>query len=300
MVDNLIPRAGRIVVEADARLTTSELLLLAGDSLAGTGTIAGDVINAGTVQPGSSLGGLTIEGNYTQTADGTLEADITGTVPGIQYDQLHVIGRATLDRTLQLVRDDAFVPRQGDRFEVLTYGTRIFDFFDVAGRNAGPAQLFELAYEPALAVLSVVGTAGPDPVATRAALVATLGQLASQLPAVGAQFDLAAFGNSDLRVPFVGEALATTFGIGDALAGLSVPAIEAVTDSASLVQALADAGLEVLCVAGGAGGISECATADNAIQVRYVPDVGTLEGFVARDSRLVIPWRLRRTDTGQL
>ncbi len=42
--------------------------------LGGTGTIFGDVINAGTIAPGNSIGTLTISGNYTGSG-GTLEIE---------------------------------------------------------------------------------------------------------------------------------------------------------------------------------------------------------------------------------
>lgn len=63
--------------------------------LGGAGVINGDVTNNGIVAPGNSPGTLTVNGNYTQTASGTLQIE-----PG---DLLLVSGRASLAGTLQLV-----------------------------------------------------------------------------------------------------------------------------------------------------------------------------------------------------
>ena len=52
--------------------TTSETEVLQPGTLAGTGTITGNVVNEGRVSPGSSIGTLTINGNYKQTQLGSL------------------------------------------------------------------------------------------------------------------------------------------------------------------------------------------------------------------------------------
>ena len=56
--------------------TTSETEVLQPGTLAGTGTITGNVVNEGRVSPGSSIGTLTINGNYKQTATGILELEV--------------------------------------------------------------------------------------------------------------------------------------------------------------------------------------------------------------------------------
>ena len=54
----------------------------------------GNVFNGGTVSPGASIGTLTINGNYTQNANGTLRIEVAGTSPG-QFDVLAVNGHAS-------------------------------------------------------------------------------------------------------------------------------------------------------------------------------------------------------------
>ena len=50
----------------------------------GTGVVNGNVFNSGIVSPGTSIGTLTINGNYTQSASGTLRIEVAGASPG-QY-----------------------------------------------------------------------------------------------------------------------------------------------------------------------------------------------------------------------
>ena len=57
----------------------------------GTGVVNGNVINSGIVSPGASIGTLTINGNYTQNASGTLRIEVAGASQG-QYDVLAVNG----------------------------------------------------------------------------------------------------------------------------------------------------------------------------------------------------------------
>ena len=92
-------------------------ILLNGGSLSGIGTIQGDVTNAATVSLGDQPGTLTIQGNYTQTADGVLDIAIDGTS---RYGQTAITGIATLDGILNVSLDNGFIPSGGDVFAVLT------------------------------------------------------------------------------------------------------------------------------------------------------------------------------------
>jgi len=61
----------------------------------------------------SSIGELTIEGDYDHGVDALLEIEVAGTAPG-QFDVLHVTGNATLNGTVDLKFIDGFVPQPGD------------------------------------------------------------------------------------------------------------------------------------------------------------------------------------------
>ncbi|WBY00162.1 filamentous hemagglutinin N-terminal domain-containing protein [Ramlibacter tataouinensis] len=83
------------------------LLNNAGATLKGSGMVAGDVVNAGTVAVGGAgaIGTLLVAGNYTQQSTGVLQMDIAANspyLPGVTYDQLVVLGNATLGGQLQV------------------------------------------------------------------------------------------------------------------------------------------------------------------------------------------------------
>jgi len=108
----------------------------------GSGTVARGgggtptVTNAGTVRPGSSPGRLTVSGDYTQTAAGTLVTEVEGSSPGSSLDQLAVSGTATLGGTLDIQND--FSPSPGDSFTILTYGARSGEFATINGLGIDP------------------------------------------------------------------------------------------------------------------------------------------------------------------
>jgi filamentous hemagglutinin family protein len=95
----------------------------AGGLLYGGGTIVGNVVNNGTVSPGNSPGTLTINGNYTQGAGGTLAAELGGTTAGANYDVLNVTGTATLDGILALSLFGGYTGSAGDLYTLVNAGT---------------------------------------------------------------------------------------------------------------------------------------------------------------------------------
>ncbi len=91
----------------DAGTVLTGSVTVNGGALGGHGTITGDVTNtAGIVQPGGSVGILTVGGNYVQGAGGTLVLEITpDATPGTGSSQLLVGGSATLDGGLGILMD---------------------------------------------------------------------------------------------------------------------------------------------------------------------------------------------------
>ncbi|QGZ66420.1 autotransporter domain-containing protein [Paraburkholderia acidisoli] len=73
----------------------------AAGTLRGHGTVAGSVNNSGTVQPGGSIGTLTVGGNYAQASTATLAIEVSPTAAS----QLAVNGKATLNGVLAITYD---------------------------------------------------------------------------------------------------------------------------------------------------------------------------------------------------
>ncbi len=101
--DDLVVNAGTLLIGSTGSLADQIITVALGATLGGTGIIgtsAATVNNSGTLAPGLSPGVLTINGNYTQTASGTLSVEILSLT---SFDQLVVNnGSAILDGNLDL------------------------------------------------------------------------------------------------------------------------------------------------------------------------------------------------------
>jgi outer membrane autotransporter protein len=117
--DSLEVVNGSLIVENGATLsaqsgtigTLGQMLFTNG----GTGSFSGNLVNNGLIKPGT----LTVSGNYTQSATGTLRIEVAGAGPG-QFDQLHVGGHASLAGTLQLIGVGSFRLQAGDKLTFLS------------------------------------------------------------------------------------------------------------------------------------------------------------------------------------
>jgi hypothetical protein len=134
--------AGRTTV--DGALTSTNVWINGG-SLNGTGTIAGNVTNAGVVIPGDAPGTLTIQGNYTQTAAGALDINLAG--PG-GNSQLAVSGTATLAGSMNVTLANGFTPTAGAWFTILTFAARSGSFSSETGMTLGGGSFFVPSYRP--------------------------------------------------------------------------------------------------------------------------------------------------------
>jgi len=99
-----------------------------GGRLAGIGSVAGNLYNGGAVSPGTSIGQITVDGNYTQDETGLLEIELGGYGSGDEYDTFDVRGTAILAGVLEVSfldladpenNTDPFQPVLGDSFDVL-------------------------------------------------------------------------------------------------------------------------------------------------------------------------------------
>ena len=96
--------------------------MFTGGFLNGSGTIAASVVNTGAiVQPGGAgvAGTLSIEGNYTQGAQGTLVIELGAGA----NDQLVVGGAAILGGTLEVNTIGGFTIPDGSSFSVIAYAS---------------------------------------------------------------------------------------------------------------------------------------------------------------------------------
>ena len=174
----IIVRSGGKLILNDSDLNASHgVYLEPGGVLTGRLHVTGDVSDSGKVEPGDSatdsgsvviapavvkplgLGGsekatpgnlpgiAVIEGNYEQTATGSLEIQIGGPDPGTNYDQLIVSGTATLGGTLVLQPYNGFIPAPGQSFNVLVANSISGSFSNVVTEFGG-RRTFDVALGP--------------------------------------------------------------------------------------------------------------------------------------------------------
>ncbi len=92
-------------------------------ALIGSGTInANTVTNNGIVAPGDQLGALSVNGDYTQGADGVLNIQVGGNTAGAGYDQLQISEAAKLGGILNVSLVNGYRPAVGDVFTIVTAG----------------------------------------------------------------------------------------------------------------------------------------------------------------------------------
>jgi hypothetical protein len=123
---------------------------LATGRVTGTGTIKGNVLNAGGLAPGAPIGSLVIEGNYAQDSSGQLDVDVKGAADQ-RYDTLTISGTASLNGTLLINLVDGYVPPMNQTFAVLKAPTVQGSFARISGagfRRSPSATGFTLRFGP--------------------------------------------------------------------------------------------------------------------------------------------------------
>ena len=120
----------------------------------GNGTLTGAVTSSGTVRPGVSVGEITVDGSYVQTASGSLDIELT--CGG--GDLLTVTGTAQLAGTLNLSTVLGSEPTLGRQFTILT-GASVSGTF--AAVNAPIA--VDVTYGPTSVVVTALQGPAPAP-----------------------------------------------------------------------------------------------------------------------------------------
>jgi autotransporter-associated beta strand protein len=112
--------AGKILVASGGTLVSPTVTVGSGAELGGSGTIQGSVASSGNVRPGSSVGTLTIVGNYTQNPGSTFTAEVNPSTASL----LAVTGTVSLGATSNLVViPDPGVYGPGTLYTIITSGT---------------------------------------------------------------------------------------------------------------------------------------------------------------------------------
>lgn len=120
-------------------------------ALMGSGTLVGNLFNAGILNAGNSPGSLAVSGNFAQAATGTLVAEIASRSA---YAPLAVSGAANLDGHLRISLLNGFRPEIGDSFEILTAEDRVAGrFSDVEQPATVKFEIYYLANSVVVALI---------------------------------------------------------------------------------------------------------------------------------------------------
>jgi len=152
----LTQAAGRLRL-AGGSLSSSRALEINGGAVCGSGDIYASVNNRGELNPGQSIGAITVHGNYVHT--GTLNTELGGGSPGVSYDRLAITGLATLRGTLNVTLSPGYRPQEGNVFEVLTFTSRADSMRRFGGLDLGGGKYLTPVYGPA--GLTMQTTSGP-------------------------------------------------------------------------------------------------------------------------------------------
>lgn len=157
-----LENTGTLTVSDTAITVNGDAPIANTGTLRGSGTLQSDVQNSGKLTVGISVfaATLTVEGDYTQDADGRLELTAyEGIGVGAVTDKLIVGGIAHLAGTLS-VTGSSYVPNAGDRLRVLSY-TGYQGDFDVWSLPSLPAGRVWLREQTATSLALVMASPVP-------------------------------------------------------------------------------------------------------------------------------------------
>jgi autotransporter-associated beta strand protein len=139
--------AGSLMFNAGLGRTT----VAAGALLGGNGTVTGNLVNNGTVSPGTSPGTINVAGNYTQSSSGKLIIEIASAT---SFDKLIMTGTASLAGTLQVDALGGYNPL-GQSFTFLTASSVTGTFGTLTGLvSSSAATAATVTYAPTSATVT--------------------------------------------------------------------------------------------------------------------------------------------------
>jgi hypothetical protein len=130
--DDMVHNGAEIRTASGART-----VFLGAESGAGNFTGTGVVEFQGDLRPGNSPAAINFGGDMVLGHSARLNIELGGPLPGMNFDQLNVAGRASIDGALNVTLINSFTPVVGQRFDIITFGTLQGDFSQFIGLNLG-------------------------------------------------------------------------------------------------------------------------------------------------------------------
>lgn len=158
VIDSMLTIIGHATIESTASMTGTGIFRIApGSVVDGNANVEVTVLNEGVLNPGNSAGQFNIYGDYENQGDGILLIELGGYVAGVDHDHLFVKGEATLGGgsvAVQLL--DLFIPTPGDRFTIMSYGSRDGGEFDgVLNQTPKAGLILDLIYDDIMGTVTL-------------------------------------------------------------------------------------------------------------------------------------------------
>jgi hypothetical protein len=136
-----------------ATVANANLTVAGGFTLSGT-ALLGPSAQLQVGQPGEP-------DQYTQTATGTLDVTLDGSVAGNSTGLINAGGGSvTLDGTLTVHLASGYMPKLGDRFRIVTCASRTGQFATINGLSLGNGLALQAVYDPDMNGLTLVVVSG--------------------------------------------------------------------------------------------------------------------------------------------
>ncbi len=110
----------------------------------GTMNMIGGFSNEGDVSPGDSIGILSFVGDYPTASSSLLQIELSGKLPGTEYDQVKISNNASLGGTLDIILLNDYLPDVGDEFQIMTFASGSGSFDTINGLDTGKGVAFEV------------------------------------------------------------------------------------------------------------------------------------------------------------
>src|SRR5262249_10344118 len=130
--DDMIHNGAEIRTSSGART-----VFLGAETGAGNFTGSGTVEFQGDLRPGNSPAAVSFGGDMELGHSAKLFVEIGGPAAGMNFDQLNVANRASIDGTLGVALINGFTPTVGQRFDIVTFNSEVGNFSTFNGLNIG-------------------------------------------------------------------------------------------------------------------------------------------------------------------
>ena len=102
-------------------------------AVSGIGSYGGNTTFSGGFSPGNSPVISVFGGNAVYTSTSFYDAELEGTTPGAEHDQLDVAGTISIDGTLNVILLNGYTPDYLDEYVIITAGTRSGEYAQMNG-----------------------------------------------------------------------------------------------------------------------------------------------------------------------